>query len=144
MTLKAVAYASGVDPSPVGTGHYWITGAVAVGTDHAIGLKTDGTAWTWGLNSYGPHCDGTTSSGAPAQISGLSGVVAVDAYGFSNCAWNDDGEAARGRGNGTLFREAVQRRLGSQKGNAQRRSRFSRCEVVTGRCWPGLECIRGP
>jgi len=86
MTLKAVAYASGVDPSRVRRGDYWITGAVAVGRDHGIGLKTDGTAWTWGTNGYGQHCDGTTTAGAPAQVSGLTGVVGVAAYGFSNGA----------------------------------------------------------
>ena len=86
MTLKAVAYASGVDPSPVRRGDYWITGAVAVGRDHGIGLKTDGTAWTWGTNSYGQHCDGTTSSGAPAEVSSLSDSVAVDAWGSQNGA----------------------------------------------------------
>jgi len=86
MTLKAVAYASGVDPSPARRGDYWITGAVAVGREHGIGLKTDGTARTWGTNSYGQHCDGTTTAGAPAQVSGLTGVVGIAAYGFTNGA----------------------------------------------------------
>jgi len=35
--------------------------AVAVGANHTIAVKTDGTLWTWGINYCGQLGDGTTT-----------------------------------------------------------------------------------
>ncbi|WP_276876793.1 T9SS type A sorting domain-containing protein [Chryseobacterium joostei] len=43
--------------------------SVSTGGFHSVGLKTDGTLWTWGLNEVGQLGDGTTSSkDTPMQI----------------------------------------------------------------------------
>lgn len=47
--------------------------AISVGHDHSLALKSDGTVWTWGLNSLGLG-NGSTQSATPAQVSGLSGA----------------------------------------------------------------------
>lgn len=37
-----------------------------------------GTVWTWGQNKYGQLGDGTTNNrGIPAQVPGLSNVIAI-------------------------------------------------------------------
>jgi len=43
--------------------------SVAAGSDHTVALKTDGTVWAWGRNSYGQLGDGTTTdSYTPVQV----------------------------------------------------------------------------
>ncbi|MGE5740986.1 MAG: chitobiase/beta-hexosaminidase C-terminal domain-containing protein [Candidatus Aminicenantes bacterium RBG_16_66_30] len=77
LTLKAVAYRTGWTTSSVTTGDYKRVG-ISAGTYHTITVKADGTVWTWGGNFEGQVGDGTTTSRpAPAQVSGLSGVVVV-------------------------------------------------------------------
>ncbi|MCP3951093.1 MAG: hypothetical protein GY697_02570, partial [Desulfobacterales bacterium] len=42
---------------------------VAAGEWHSVGIKTDGTLWTWGRNRYGQLGDGTEDNyGSPEQI----------------------------------------------------------------------------
>ncbi|WP_425510141.1 RCC1 domain-containing protein, partial [Verrucomicrobium spinosum] len=54
--------------------------AVAAGRGHSALLKSDGTVWTFGGNTYGQLGDGTTTSRyAPVQATGLTGAVAVAA-----------------------------------------------------------------
>jgi hypothetical protein len=51
---------------------------VAGGYDHSLALRSDGTVWAWGSNSFGQLGNGTTTnSPTPVPVSGLSGVVAV-------------------------------------------------------------------
>jgi alpha-tubulin suppressor-like RCC1 family protein len=54
--------------------------AIATGRYHyAMALKSDGTVWTWGLNTYGQLGNGTnTASNFPVQVSGLSNVIGID------------------------------------------------------------------
>lgn len=58
--------------SPVavaGGGVTWC--AVSVGACHMMALKTDGTLWTWGLNSCGQLGDGTTTNrSSPGTVAG--------------------------------------------------------------------------
>ena len=48
---------------------------IAAGMDHSLRLKSDGTVWAWGRNSFAQLGDGTlTDRLAPVQVAGLSGV----------------------------------------------------------------------
>lgn len=52
--------------------------AIANSFNHAIALKNDSTVWTWGANYSGQLGNGTTNnSPTPAQVQGLTGVVAL-------------------------------------------------------------------
>jgi alpha-tubulin suppressor-like RCC1 family protein len=53
---------------------------LAVGADHVLGLRSDGTVVTWGSNFHGQLGDGTTTSSVtPVQVPGLSSVSQVSA-----------------------------------------------------------------
>jgi RHS repeat-associated protein len=66
--------------------------AVAGGTSHSIGLQSDGTVWTWGLNSNGQlGNNSTTQSLVPVQVSGLSNVTAIAAGSAHSMALKSDG-----------------------------------------------------
>jgi len=62
--------------------------AIACGDNHSLALKSDGTVWAWGVGDKGQLGDGTFHTmgnqgvATPAQVNGLSGVVAI-AGGFS-------------------------------------------------------------
>jgi hypothetical protein len=48
--------------------------AIAVGQTHSIALKSDGTVWAWGDNTYGQLGDGsTTPRNTPVQVVGPGG-----------------------------------------------------------------------
>ncbi|MBJ6749058.1 RCC1 domain-containing protein [Geomonas anaerohicana] len=49
--------------------------AIAAGHSHGVALKSDGTVWWWGRDSYP-----ITFATAPAQIAGLTGVKSISAY----------------------------------------------------------------
>ncbi|KHL91118.1 hypothetical protein QW71_36545, partial [Paenibacillus sp. IHB B 3415] len=66
--------------------------SIAVGLNHTLGLKSDGTVWAWGLNSAGQLGVGsTTSSLVPQRVNNLSGIIAVAANGGSSYALKNDG-----------------------------------------------------
>ena len=84
---------------------------VSAGNAHTLALKSDGSVWAWGDNTYGQLGDGTyINSITPVEICGLTGIVAISA-GFdysmalkrdgSVWAWgyNNDGQL----GDGTLI-----------------------------------------
>src|SRR4051812_18666660 len=53
---------------------------VAGGRDHVLALKSDGSVWAWGENTYGQVGDGTkTNRNRPVHLTGLSNVVDVAA-----------------------------------------------------------------
>ena len=64
-------------------------------SDHMLAVKSDGTVWAWGSNSFGQLGDGTagsaTSRSVPAVVPGLSGVVAVAAGQQHSVALKADG-----------------------------------------------------
>ncbi|MEA4883589.1 MAG: hypothetical protein VB144_08040 [Clostridia bacterium] len=67
--------------------------AVAAGAHHSLALKADGTVWAWGANDRGQLGDGTYSDSCdrPAQVAGLSGIVAIAAGECHSLAVKNDG-----------------------------------------------------
>jgi alpha-tubulin suppressor-like RCC1 family protein len=55
--------------------------AIYAGGNHTLALKSDGTVWAWGNNSNGQLgvSPATAFRTAPAQVAGLSGIVAIGA-----------------------------------------------------------------
>ncbi|MBM4165221.1 MAG: hypothetical protein FJ222_12395, partial [Lentisphaerae bacterium] len=59
---------------------------------YSLALKSDGTVWAWGDNTYGQLGDGTTTRRlTPVRVSGLSGVAAIDAGNYSAMALKTNG-----------------------------------------------------
>lgn len=64
--------------SPVSVSTLSDVTAIASGYNHSLALKSDGTVWAWGSNSYGQLGDGsTTDSNTPVQVSGLTDITAI-------------------------------------------------------------------
>ena len=84
--------------------------AIVAGAGHGVLLKTDGTVWTWGDNTYGQLGRTGDDSRAPVEVAGLSGVrkiatgdeftLALKADG-TVWAWgkNEDGQLGNGSKN---------------------------------------------
>ena len=53
--------------------------AISAGGTHSLALRSDGTVWAWGKNSYGElgYTGCTSPCPTPTQVSGLPGVVAI-------------------------------------------------------------------
>ena len=70
---------------------------IAAGYNHTVALKSDGTVWAWGNNSYGQLGNGTTNnSSQPVQVmtstnTALSNVVAVAGGNLHTVALRADG-----------------------------------------------------
>jgi alpha-tubulin suppressor-like RCC1 family protein len=65
---------------------------VVTGADHSCARWSDGSVTCWGDNSVGQLGDGTTVARfEPVGVTGLSGVVALDAGDLHTCAVRDDG-----------------------------------------------------
>jgi alpha-tubulin suppressor-like RCC1 family protein len=76
--------------------------AIAAGYYHTIALKSDGTVWAWGDNSFGQLGDGTNTgpqtcvnsgtpcSTTPVQVIGLTGVTAIAARYHHTIALKND------------------------------------------------------
>ena len=63
---------------------------VSLGFDHSAAIKTDGTLWTWGRNTFGQLGDGTDiNSGTPIKI--MDNVVAVSLGANHSAAIKTDG-----------------------------------------------------
>ncbi|MGW5424142.1 hypothetical protein [Streptomyces sp. NPDC003943] len=74
----------------------------AAGEWHNIALRTDGTVWAWGDNSYGQLGDGTTDvRSAPVRVGSLTDVTAVAAGANHNLALRSDGTVWAWGGNGS-------------------------------------------
>lgn len=83
--------------------------AIAAGGYHSLAVRTDGTVWAWGNNSYGQLGDGTfTNRTRAVQVGGLSGSVTSVAAGIwfsvarrsdgTVLAWGDNDYGQLGRG----------------------------------------------
>jgi len=72
----------GTNWKTISTGQYWSA---------QLGVKTDGTLWSWGRNHYGQLGDGTgTNRSSPVQITGTTWKMAVS-YTFLSAAIKTDG-----------------------------------------------------
>jgi len=66
--------------------------AISSGNGHSLALKSDGTVWAWGTNSFGVLGDGTTTERHnPVKVSGLSDVAAISTNGQHDFALKSDG-----------------------------------------------------
>ncbi|MEO6832627.1 MAG: T9SS type A sorting domain-containing protein [Chitinophagaceae bacterium] len=75
---------------------------IAIGGDHSLFLKNDGSVWACGDNTYEELGDGTTTErNTPIQVSGLSGITAIAGGGaaFSLFLKSDGSFWACGRNN---------------------------------------------
>jgi alpha-tubulin suppressor-like RCC1 family protein len=84
-----------VQPNPVPvqvSGHATGWAAVSAGYQHTCAVKTDGTLWCWGENTYGQLGDGTPGDSlVPVQVSGhATDWAAVSAGLLHTCAVKTD------------------------------------------------------
>ena len=65
---------------------------IAASTDHTLGIKTDGTLWAWGNNSYGELGDGTNAEKhTPVQVGTENNWKTVEAGLFISVGIKNDG-----------------------------------------------------
>src|SRR5215208_921824 len=65
---------------------------VAVGCNHSLAVKEDGTVWAWGFNGAGQLGDGTTTDRyTPVKVSGLSGIKGIAGGCNHSLALKEDG-----------------------------------------------------
>jgi alpha-tubulin suppressor-like RCC1 family protein len=77
-------------PTQIGTGATW--SAISAGSLHTVALKSDGTLWTWGENTYGQLGDGTTvNKNIPTQIGTGTTWSAISAGNIHTIALKSDG-----------------------------------------------------
>ncbi len=89
---SALVGASAPRVALAGTNSLLRSGIIAVGANHALALRDDGTVWAWGDNDYGQLGDGTqTQRGTPVQLAGLPKVTAVAARTDHSLALATDG-----------------------------------------------------
>jgi alpha-tubulin suppressor-like RCC1 family protein len=96
---------------------------IAAGSLHSVGIKTDGTLWTWGSNNYGQLGNGSaTTSNVPAQVGTGNDWLKIFAGDYHNLAIKTDGSLwAWGRntygqlGNGASTDMATPVQIGTSK-----------------------------
>jgi alpha-tubulin suppressor-like RCC1 family protein len=66
--------------------------SISAGNATGYALRSDGTVWAWGNNSYGTLGDGTkVSRQQPALVVGLSNIIQIDGAGLRAFALKSDG-----------------------------------------------------
>ncbi|HPU24479.1 MAG TPA: T9SS type A sorting domain-containing protein, partial [Candidatus Kapabacteria bacterium] len=76
-------------PTQVGNATDWQT--IATGDYHVLGLKTDGSLWVWGGNSYGELGIGTAEPVAAPRLLSNDEWVSISAGAYHSLAVNKDG-----------------------------------------------------
>ncbi len=126
-TLKVKGFLLGMTSSAVASGEYDITGMIAAGGNHGLGLRSDGTVWSWGRNHCGQLGDGTTvDRSTQVQVltatGALTEIVEVASGGSHSIALKSDGTVwtwglnsggELGNGNTALQTKAVQVQMAS-------------------------------
>jgi alpha-tubulin suppressor-like RCC1 family protein len=66
---------------------------VGVGDEHACALRSDGTVWCWGDETFGKLGNGVSfgSSFQPVRVAGLSGIAQIAVGANHSCALRNDG-----------------------------------------------------
>lgn len=87
LTLKAKAWV-GADVSPTANSDFDLTGDIAAGTQHVLGLKSNRQVFAWGSQQYGRLANGSTSSTVnvtnPGAFSYSSGNPVADAIAIAS------------------------------------------------------------
>ncbi len=88
-----INYASSSAPTAIQISGLSEIVAIAAGRRFAVALKNNGTVWTWGDNSHGELGYSTPSiaGNPPAQLPGVSDVVAIAAGSYGCLALKADG-----------------------------------------------------
>ena len=74
--------------------------AISAGDGHTVALKTDGSVWAWGRNTFGELGDGSTTRRTnPVPVLNLSGIVTIAAGGSHTVALKSDGSVWAWGGN---------------------------------------------
>ena len=95
---------------------------VSAGQHHTLAIKTDGTLWSWGRNTYGQLGDGTnTDKNIPTQVGSDNNWSSISAGGIDYLdfslaiktdgtlwAWGRNNEAQLGNGNYTSTNTPIQ------------------------------------
>lgn len=78
-------------PIQIGSANDWLTAKASCGGDHSLAIKTDGTLWSWGRNSFGQLGNGTTTASlVPAQIGTGHTWIAISCGAHSSTAIRSD------------------------------------------------------
>ncbi|RYF91085.1 MAG: T9SS type A sorting domain-containing protein [Chitinophagaceae bacterium] len=77
-------------PKQIGTDNDW--SYISAGGPASFALKSDGSLWGWGNNSYGQHGDGTNvDKNVPTRIGTATDWIQVTAGGYHTLALKNDG-----------------------------------------------------
>lgn len=114
-------------PVQVGSGNNWIM--AFAGERHSVGLKSDGTIWTWGNNAHGQLGDGTAvDKVSPVQVGTDTNWIAVAGGAYHNIAIKADGSLWSWGANGNTLH-------GGQLGDGTKVDKFSPVRVGTDTDW---------
>lgn len=88
----AILFSLFVALTVIGTAFASVTPKISGGASHTIALKSDGTVWAWGANTWGQLGDGTKNySNYRVQVVGLTDVIAIAAGSYHTVALKSDG-----------------------------------------------------
>jgi alpha-tubulin suppressor-like RCC1 family protein len=117
---------------------------VGAGTSHTLGVRTDGTVWSWGLNSdgqLGVDTGAASTAPAPVQIPGFtlfaSGSFSADPDGDGLTTWDEwalgtDPFNADTNGDGVLDGVAVRNGISATDMDMDDDGRLNAAELATG------------